>query len=222
VTRGARLGPTDIDDVLTTTRAVRKRLDLSRPVDRPVIEQCVDLALQAPNGSNQQTWRWVIVDDPDVRHDLVAIYAAAMDDYINRDRRGSPPPRTDSSPARQRMIESVLWLRQHFDEVPVLVVPTVGGRTDGGSIFQQASRWGSIIPAIWSFMLALRSRGLGSAWTTLHLHREREAADLLGIPYDHNMQAGLFPVAYTLGTSFKSASRVPAADVIGWNTFPTG
>jgi nitroreductase len=119
------------------------------------------------------------------------------------------------------MTESVFWLRQHFHEVPVLVVPTVAGRTDDASIFKQASRWGSIIPAIWSFMLALRSRGLGSAWTTLHLHREREAADLLGVPYERYMQAGLFPVAYTLGTQFKRASRAPAAEVIGWNGFPT-
>jgi nitroreductase len=219
----ARLGPTDIDDVLTTTRTVRKRLDLNRPVERAVVEECIDLALQAPNGSNQQMWRWIVVDDPDVKSKLVDIYAAAMDDYINRNRRADAPPRpaADPSPTQQRMTESVFWLRQHFHEVPVLVVPTVAGRTDDASIFKQASRWGSIIPAIWSFMLALRSRGLGSAWTTLHLHREREAADLLGVPYERYMQAGLFPVAYTLGTQFKRASRAPAAEVIGWNGFPT-
>ncbi len=217
-----RLGPTDIDDVLTTTRAVRKRLDLDRPVERDVVERCIDLALQAPNGSNQQLWRWIVVDDPAVRRKLVDIYAAAMTDYINRPRRSSAPSRasTQPSPAMQRMTESVMWLREHFHEVPVLVVPAVGGRTDTGTIFEQASRWASIIPAIWSFMLALRSRGLGSAWTTLHLHREREAADLLDIPYDRYMQAGLFPVAYTVGTDFKRASRLPAGKVIGWNSFP--
>lgn len=216
-----RVGPTDIDDVLTTTRAVRKRLDLGRPVEREVVERCIDLALQAPNGSNQQMWRWIVVDDPDVRQRLVDIYAAAMTDYINRPRRAraSARPSAPASPTMQRMTESVLWLREHFYEVPVLVVPAVGGRTDNGTIFEQASRWGSIIPAIWSFMLALRSRGLGSAWTTLHLHREREAADLLDIPYDRYMQAGLFPVAYTLGTDFKRASRQPAREVIGWNSF---
>jgi nitroreductase len=222
VTGGQRFGPTDIDDVLTTTRTVRRRLDLARPVERAVVERCIELALQAPNGSNQQTWRWILVDDPDVRRKLVDIYTGAMDDYINRHRDRPPPPRPAAapSPAQQRMTESVFWLRQHFHEVPVLVVPTVVGRTDGKPIFDQASRWGSIIPAVWSFMLALRSRGLGSAWTTLHLLREREAAELLGVPYDRYMQAGLFPVAYTLGTDFKPASRMPAADVIGWNGFP--
>lgn len=222
VTVDERHGPTDIDEVLTTTRAVRKRLDLTRPVERVVIERCIDLALQAPNGSNQQRWRWIVIDDADVRRKLVDIYAAAMIDYINRPRRSIAPAATAAapSPAMQRMTESVMWLREHFHEVPVLVVPAIAGRTDDAPVFEQASRWGSIIPAIWSFMLALRSRGLGSAWTTLHLLREREAADLLGIPHDRYMQAGLFPVAYTKGTAFKPAARQPAKEVTGWNTFP--
>jgi nitroreductase len=213
---GPHLG---IDEVLTTTRAVRKRLDLTRPVARALVEECVALALQAPNGSNTQPWRWILVDDPETRRALAGIYAGAMDDYVNRPR--DPGSRADSvdysTPAAQRIGASVYHLREHFHEVPVLVVPVVAGRTDAGSIFDQASVWGSILPAVWSFMLALRARGLGSAWTTLHLHREREAAELLGIPYDTHMQAGLFPVAYTLWDDFAPAARAPVAEVAAWN-----
>jgi nitroreductase/ketosteroid isomerase-like protein len=210
-----------VDEVLTTTRAVRKRLDLARPVPREIVEECLALALQAPNGSNAQRWRWVLVDDPEVRRQLAGIYVAAMDDFVQR-----PRPETSSgdtpdytTPDAQRMASSVYHLREHFHEVPVLVVPTIAPRTDRSSMFNQASVWASIIPAVWSFMLALRSRGLGSAWTTLHLHREQEAADLLGIPYDTQMQAGLFPVAYTLGDDFKPAPRQPVGQVARWNRY---
>jgi nitroreductase len=211
-----------IDDVLTTTRAVRKRLDLSKPVPRTLVEECLELALQAPNGSNSQPWRWILVDDPDVRRDLAGIYVAAMDDYVNRPRTGrASGDKVDYSTAdAQRIGASVYYLREHLHEVPVLMVPVVANRTDGAersSLFDQASIWGSILPAVWSFMLALRSRGLGSAWTTLHLHREREAAELLGIPHETHMQAGLFPVAYTIGDDFGRAARAPVADVVAWN-----
>jgi nitroreductase len=209
------------DEVVTTTRAVRKRLDLERPVPREVVEECLRLAFQAPNGSNQQTWGWIVVDDPAVRAEMSRIYVAAMDDYIARPRAAaSSAPRRDSTKAAasaSRMAESVLHLREHFHEVPVLLVPTVAGRLENRSIFDQASRWGSIIPAVWSFMLALRSRGLGSAWTTLHLHREQEMAELLGIPYEKCTQAGMFPVAYTIGTDFKPADRSWSEERIRWN-----
>ncbi len=215
-----------VDEVLTTTRAVRKRLDLTKPVPRAVVEECLELALQAPNGSNTQPWRWILVDDPDTRGELARIYGAAMDDYVNRPRTGKRSgDKVDySSEMAQRIGSSVYHLREHLHEVPVLVVPVVAGRTDrgpdaGGDVFDQASLWGSILPAVWSFMLALRSRGLGSAWTTLTLHREREVAELLGIPYETHMQAGLFPVAYTLGDDFARAARAPVADVATWNMF---
>jgi nitroreductase/ketosteroid isomerase-like protein len=214
-----------IDDVLTTTRAVRKRLDLTRPVPRELVEECLDLALQAPNGSNAQRWHWVLVDDPDVRRELARIYVAAMDDFVQRPQaRDEAPARDYTTPDAQRMSASVYHLREHFHEVPVLVVPTIVPRTDraDSQLFEQASVWASIVPAIWSFMLALRSRGLGSAWTTLHLHREREAAELLGIPYDRCMQAGLFPVAYTIGAEFGRALRRPAREVSSWNRFARG
>ena len=207
-----------VDEVLTTTRAVRRRLDLERPVPRDVVEDCLRLAFQAPNGSNRQSWRWVLVDDPATKVAMAEIYRGGMDDHIARPRTEPDPVERDSAEA-QRMAASVYYLREHLHEVPVLVVPVTAGRLDGDdmAIFDQASRWGSILPAVWSFMLALRSRGLGSAWTTIHLKRERDMADLLGIPYDDYTQAGLFPVAYTVGTEFKPGDRDFSDRTVHWN-----
>lgn len=202
--------------VLTTTRTVRRRLDVDRPVEREVVEDCLRLAFQAPNGSDQQTWGWVVVDDPATRAEMARIYMAALQDYVNRPRTkpsGARPPQT---PKQERMTASVMHLMEHLHEVPVLLVPTFHGRCEQGTVFDQASRWGSIGPAIWSFMLALRLHGLGSAWTTLHLHREAEMGDLLGIPPTET-QAGLFPVAYTIGTDFKPADRSASEARIHWN-----
>ena len=209
------------DDVATTTRAVRKRLDLTRPVERSVIEECLDIALQAPNGSNRQLWRWVVVDDPELRRAVADVYRAAMDDYVARPRTPAEQAVDRTTPAAQRMSSSVYHLREHFHEVPALVLPLLGERTDDVPLFRQASLWGSILPAVWSFMLALRSRGLGSAWTTLHLWREAEVAELLGIPMARYQQVGLFPVAYTIGTDFGRAARRPAAEVLRWNGWGT-
>jgi nitroreductase len=208
------------DEVLTTTRSVRRRLDLTRPVPRPVVEECLRLAFQAPNGSNRQMWGWVLVDDPRTRAAMSAIYAAAMDDYVkmmDEAREAGMEPPVNTSAAQARMSASVYHLRQHFHEVPVLVVPTIEGRFEGAGVFEQASRWGSILPAVWSFMLALRSRGMGSAWTTLHLHREAEMAELLGIPVADVTQAGMFPVAYTAGLDFRPADRSASEATIRWN-----
>ena len=204
----------DLDHALVTTRAVRRRLDLERPVPRAVVLECLQLALQAPNGSNTQPWRWVIVDDPAQRAAAAAIYRAAIDDVASR-----PGPRLadSSSPAGQRLAASVAHLKDNLHRVPVLVVPVVRGRLDAEPLFMQASRWGSILPAVWSLMLALRARGLGSTWTTIHILRERQMAELLGIPNDEWTQAGLFPVAYTIGTEFRPAERGRAEDVVSWN-----
>jgi nitroreductase len=206
------------DELLTTTRAVRKRLDLERPVARELVEECLQLAFQAPNGSNRQTWRWIVVDDRATRAAMADIYRAAMDGYIARERDPNEPP-ADDSPAAQRTTSSVMHLREHLQDVPVLLVPTIAGRLEGADTFQQASVWGSVIPAVWSFMLALRSRGLGSAWTTIHLHREREMAELLGIPYGRATQVGLFPVAYTIGSDFKPGDRSKSGGVVRWNSW---
>lgn len=208
-----------IDELLTTTRSVRRRLDLDRPVSRAVVEECLGLALHAPNGSNQQFWQWVVVDDPQVRAAVAKLYAQGMADQIAELSAGTARgPAVDYSGADQERIHvSVNYLLENMHRVPALVIPTIVGRLDRASIFLQASLWGSILPAVWSFMLALRSRGLGSAWTTVHLHREREMAELLGIPFEQRTQAGLFPVAYTLGTQFKQGRRRPLGDFVHWN-----
>lgn len=203
-------------ELLTTTRTVRKRLDLERPVAREIVEECLQLAFQAPNGSDQQTWGWVLVDDPDTRAKMAGIYMAALQDYVNRPRAKSSDARPPQTPKQERMTASVMHLMQHLHEVPVLLVPTFHGRCESSSVFDQASRWGSIAPGIWSFMLALRLHGMGSAWTTLHLHREAEMGELLGIPPTET-QAGLFPVAYTIGTDFKPADRSASTARIHWN-----
>jgi nitroreductase len=208
--------PLSLDELLTTTRSVRRRLDLARPVDRFVVETCLRIAFQAPNGSNGQDWRWVLVDDSALRKQMAEIYRAGLRDHLARDRSGEPR----EAPADPRMAASVQYLVEHLDQVPVLVVPTIAQRYGTQSTFQQASRWGSILPAVWSFQLALRSRGLGSAWTTLHLYREAEMAALLGIPSEAQTQVGLFPVAYTLGTQFSPAERSRSESSFGWNRFP--
>jgi nitroreductase len=197
------------DQLLTTTRAVRKRLDLQRPVPRDVLLECLEVAVQAPTGSNSQGWHWVFVEDPSKKQELEDLYAVAFDPYI--DAPGPPGDPSDTRTERAPHVrDSARYLRHHLHEVPVLLIPCIKGRlAEGSPVAGQAGFYGSILPAVWSFMLALRARGLGSAWTTLHLFKEREAADLLGIPYDRYTQVGLFPVAYTIGTDFKAAPRLP-------------
>ena len=210
--------PLTPDEVLTTTRAVRKRLDLGRPVPRAVVEECLAIALQAPNGSNLNTWRWIAVDERATVARMAAIYNAGLEDFVRSLGAGTGLRYAGAGiPGFQKIDSSVQHLRDHLHEVPVLVVPVFAGRTEGASTFFQASLWGSSVQAVWSFMLALRSRGLGSCWTTGHLHRETEMAELLGIPSAHYTQVGLFPVAYTRGTQFAPAWRRPVSDVLSWN-----
>ena len=200
------------DEVLTTTRSVRKRLDLMRAVPRDVLVECIDIAHQSPTGSNSQRWRWMIVEDPDTRRAIADIYRANFEAAYA----GAPEPEPGSQ--ADRVNQSARHLAAHLHEVPIHVIPLLADRMDEGTpSWRQASRWGGILPAVWSFMLALRERGLGSAWTSLHLRNEREVAELLGIPYDDYSQAGLFPVAYTIGTDFKPAKRPPAEQFICWN-----
>jgi nitroreductase len=201
-----------IDEVLSTTRAVRRRLDLTRPVEREVILECLRLAMQAPTASNEQNWRWVVVTDADKRAAIADIYRRAGEDYLKSAADGASDPQT------RRVYESAYALTQILAQVPVLVIPCIERRFDNAPSIVAASAWASIIPAGWSFMLALRARGLGSVWTTLHLAKEREVAELLGIP-DTVTQAALFPVAYTIGTDFKPAARPPAETVTSWNTW---
>jgi nitroreductase len=205
------------DELLTTTRAVRKRLDLTRPVERSVIEECAAIAQQAPNGSNVQRWHFMIVTDAKKRAALEDLYRKGAEDYFAH----PPAPyggmsRSNES-ATLRLRESAFYLVEHLQQVPVHVIPCISGRTDGLPGARQASTWASIIPATWSFMLALRARGLGSAFTTFHLKFEEEAANLLGIPYKEVMQAGLVPVAYAKGTTFKPARREPLSSMMHWD-----
>jgi nitroreductase len=204
------------DRLLTTTRSVRKRLDLKRPVERAVIERCLEIALQAPTGSNAQGWHFVAVTDPAKKKTLRDLYKKGFDLYLGNDALRPKYAAGDLRLAQQPRVESsATYLAEHLHEVPVLVIPCVEGRVEQGGVLAQASIYGSILPAVWSFMLALRARGLGSAWTTLHLLYEKEAAKILEIP-DSMTQAALLPVAYTTGGDFRAAKRLPASRVTHW------
>lgn len=204
------------DELLSTTRAVRKRLDLDKPVPREVINECLELAVQAPTGSNSQGWRWLVVEDADKRKALADLYRKGAEGYLS----DAVDQAEDGGDAQtKRVFSSAMYLMEHLHEVPVHLIPCIEGRpADGTPMVMLGGMFGSIFPAIWSFQLALRARGLGSALTTLHLIHEQEAAELLGIP-DNVMQVALLPVAYTKGTDFKRAERPPVADITHWNTW---
>jgi nitroreductase len=203
---------TSVDELLSTTRAVRRRLDLNRPVERGVILECLQLAMQAPTASNDQNWRWMVVTDEDKRAAIAEIYRQLAGDYLVQAATAATDPQT------RRVYESAQSLTGILADVPVFVIPCIERRFDKAPLMVAAAAWGSILPAASSFLLALRSRGLGSVWTTLHLARERDVADILGIP-DSVTQAALFPVAYTVGTDFKPAVRPPAETITSWNTW---
>ncbi len=207
------------DELLTTTRAVRKRLDYERPVERSVIEECLTMACQAPNGGNLNSWQWIVVEDRDTLAELARLYRLGMDDFIATfGDAGYVGAGVDGA---DRIETSTMHLRENFHRLPAVLIPLVAGRTDKGNVntFYQAGAWGSVIQAVWSFMLGLRSRGLGSTWTTAHLWRERETAELLGIPYNQYMQVGLFPIAYTIGTDFKPGNRAGLEKILHWDRF---
>ncbi len=213
---GAPFDLAQTDHLLTTTRAVRKRLDLTRPVPRDVVLDCIRIATQAPAGGNVQRWRWLIVDDPAMRAGLAELYRRAYEPYIETQKLAvEKVGRTDAS--TMGIIDSSTYLADHLAEVPVHVIPIALDRVPPAS--KQgllAGFYGSILPAVWSFQLAARSRGLGSAWTTLHLEYEAEAAELLGIP-DTVSQVALLPLAYYTGDDFKPGTRKPAEEVTYWN-----
>lgn len=206
------------DELLTTTRSVRKRLDFSKSVDPADIERSIAIALQAPTGSNQQGWHFLVVTDPAKRKGIGDLYNKAFQLYANAPESMRPSiPKEDPRFAQtERIIDSAAYLAQHMHEAPIMVIPCIEGRVENAGVLAQASVYGSILPAAWSFMLALRARGLGTAWTTLHLMFEQDAAKLLGIP-DNITQTALFPVAHYSGSDFKPAKRLPATGRTHWN-----
>jgi nitroreductase len=191
---------------------VRKRLDLDRPVPDDVLLDCLQLAVQAPTGSNRQGWRWMVVRDGAKKEALAEMYNRAGGEYLR-----NAAAEAEAGSQIGRVMDSATYLAENLARVPVMVIPLIIGRVDEGTN-SAAGLFGSIIPAMWSFQLALRSRGLGSCYTTIHLRFEQEAAQLLGIPA-HLTQAGLLPVAYTKGTDFRPAARPPVSEITYLDTY---
>jgi nitroreductase len=205
-----------VDRLLSTTRAVRRRLDLERPVPPAIIHDCIRLSQQAPTASNSQGWRWVVVTDPETRKRVGEIYGRFLGVIQEHAKLAARDAQT------RRVYEGAMWLAQHMGEVPVQVLPCVIGRPP--ERFQAgacAALYGSILQAVWSFQLALRSRGLGSAFTTIHLGYEEEMRALLGIP-DDVLQVALLPVAWTKGGDFRPARRPPVESITFWNRWGEG
>ncbi len=209
------------DELLTTTRSVRRRLDTSRPVEMSVIRECLEIALQAPTGGNAQGWHFVVVTDAAKRAALAELFRKAVDWYREQPTGAGNLFQDDPvrGPQQRRVMGSVEHLVENLHAVPVHLIPCLTGRPAEAGPMPAFTRGGSIYPAVWSFMLAARQRGLGSVLTTLHLLYEREAAELLGIPFDTISQAGLVPVAHYTGETFRPARRQPLDSVLhldGW------
>ena len=216
-----------VDHVLTTTRSVRLRLDFERPVPRAMINDAIRIALQAPTGANTQTWRFVVVTDAHRRRAIADVYRRGAEAYgagrTGLSRTGVTAMREyEAEDPRQQQKDAMLksggYLMENLERAPVMIIPCIEGRFETDDVFTQASMWGSILPATWSLMLALRSRRLASAWTTLHLFHEAEVATLLGIPA-HYTQAALLPVAWLSGGDLKPAKRLPVEQVTYWDNW---
>ena len=207
------------DKLLTTTRSVRKRLDLTRPVPAELIAECIDVAMQAPTGTNAQNWSFMVVTDQAKRAAIAEFYRKAGGLMAGS---GYPPPLAAGDPREHvmpKVMESAAYLGPVLEQVPVFVIPCVKGRVENvPMVVAQASTYGSILPAAWSFMLAARARGLGTVWTTVHLFFEKDVATLLGIPDDWT-QVAMFPVAFYTGDDFKPAHRLPSAQLTHWDSW---
>ncbi|NKB41686.1 MAG: nitroreductase, partial [Ilumatobacter sp.] len=201
-----------VDEALSTTRAVRKRLDFDKPVDAAVLKECLELAVQSPTGSNMQAWQWMVVTDPDKRKALGDIYRKGWEIYTTMEGNVATAYKGDDAERiaqQDRVLSSAEYLAENFERAPAMLIPCLPGRLDGLPALASASLFGSILPGVWSFMLAARERGLGTSWTTIHLMHEQEAADVLDIPFDEVTQCALITVGYTKGTEFKPAKRPP-------------
>jgi nitroreductase len=220
--RGMSLLPLGPDELLSTTRAVRKRLDFDRPVPDDVVRECVAMAMQSPSGSNNPTMQFVVVRDPDTRAALGEIYRQCYGIYQSMDGVyvGSIKKDGEEAQAQQdRVATSADFLGDRMGDAPALVVACMNGRVDGMPGMVASSMMGNILPAMWSFMLAARARGLGTCWTTVHLMMEEQAAQVLGIPFDSVQQVCLSPLAYTVGTDFKAAMRPSPDSIIHWDSW---
>ena len=213
------LGP---DELLSTTRAVRKRLDFSRPVPDDLLRECVGLAMQSPSGSNNMTMQFVVVRDEakrraigDIYRQCYAMYQNMPGIYIGSIDKGDEV----ANAQQQRSATSADFLGEHMGDAPALVIACTAGRADGMPAMVTSSMMGNVLPAMWSFMLAARARGLGTCWTTVHLFMEQQAAEVLGIPFESVQQVCLTPVAFTTGTDFKPAHRPPADSIIHWDAW---
>lgn len=208
----------DADHALKTTRSVRFRLDFERPIDPDLITECLEIALQAPTASNSQQWQWVVVTEPEKIAAIADVYKRSFQVLANR----PPEERPDYGPGDSRteqsekVTASATYLAEQMHRCPALLLACINGRVEDEGAQRQAAVYGSILPGAWSFMIAARVRGIGMAWTTLHLRHEDEVADLIGIPRDVT-QAALFPMAHFTGDDFKSAPRVPLDQVVHWN-----
>ncbi|MBO2449623.1 nitroreductase family protein [Actinomadura barringtoniae] len=204
--------PLTPDELLTTTRTVRKRLDLTRDVPMELIRECLEIAMQAPSGSNRQDWQWIVITDPAQRAAVGDFYRRSVERYLESQYSAAKLFADDQerSKVQQRVGDSVAYLGEHMGEAPVLLIPCLRIKLSDGN---QAGGWGSLLPAVWNYMLAARARGLGTAWTTLHLAYEKEISELLGIP-DGVHQAALVPTAYYTGETFKPAPRQPLDEVL--------
>jgi len=204
------------DELLTTTRSVRRRLDLDRPVPRELILDCIQIATQAPTGGNRQQWQWLVVTNPEKRCFIGERYRESWYAYAAEGR----PTYEPGDPRRKQLkgvVTSARYLADHMGEVPALVIAGIEGRVDGRDNLDIAGLYGSIVPAVWSFMLAARLRGLGSAYTTLHIKYEREIAEQLQIPFERITQAALLPVAYYTGDTFRAAERISLERIVHWD-----
>ncbi|MGA1648202.1 MAG: nitroreductase family protein [Ilumatobacteraceae bacterium] len=215
--------PLDPDQLLSTTRAVRKRLDFERPVPDDLVRECVELAMQSPSGSNSMTMQFVVVRDEAKRKAIGEIYRQCYGIYQSMDGvyiRSIDKGDDSANAQQQRSADSADFLGEHMGDAPVLVIAcTEGARADGMPGMMVSSVMGNVLPAMWSFMLAARARGLGTAWTTVHLMMEQQMAEVLGIPFDSVQQVCLSPLAFTKGTDFKPAKRPPADSIIHWDTW---
>ena len=211
------------DELLTTTRAVRKRLDFDRPVDPNLIIECLGIALQAPTGGNRQDWIWMVVTDPTKKAALAELYRQSWASYVQSPHfPTNAPPHEDPvvQASFERIADSAQYLSDNLERAPAFLIPCLAvSRVDRPSWGGAASRLGSVIQASWSFMLAARERGLGTCWTTLHLAYEQQAAEVLQIPYERCTQVALIPIAHTIGTDFRVGTRKPMSEVLHWDAW---